>query len=142
MEVRRDIEYAKPIPSPDATGAPFWKAAAEGELRVQRCPACDHRQHYPRKLCTQCGGEPVWEAIRELGEIHTFTVVRQFGLPPFKDELPYVVAMIDLAEGLRMMGNVTDVDPDEVHIGMAVEAYAVLAEEGVGIPYWRPARAR
>ena len=142
MEVRTDVEYAKAIPSPDDTGRPFWQGAAEGELRVQRCPACDHRQHYPRKLCTKCGADPVWEAASGRGEIHTFTVVRQYGMPPFRDELPYVVAMIELEEGVRMMGNVTDVEPDDVHIGMAVEAYAVLAEDGIAIPYWRPAGKR
>ena len=59
-------------------------------------------------------------------------------MPPFRDELPYVVAMIELEEGVRMLGNITDIEPDDVHIGMSVEAYAVLAEEGIGIPYWRP----
>lgn len=142
MQVRSNVEYAKPIPRPDATSAPFWRGAAEGELRFQRCPACDHRQHYPRKLCTRCGAEPVWEVASGRGEVHTFTVVRQFGMKPFREELPYVVAMIELAEGVRMMGNVTDLDPEAVHIGMAVEAYAVIAEDGIGIPYWRPAGAR
>lgn len=139
MEVRRD-EYAKPIPDPDETGRPFWAGAAEGELRLQRCPDCGHRQHYPRKLCMRCGGDPVWEAASGRGTIYTFTVIRQFGLPPFRDELPYVVAMIELEEGVAMMGNVTDVAPDDVHIGMAVEAYSVVAEDGIGVPYWRPAR--
>ena len=99
---------------------------------------CGHHQHYPRKLCIRCGGEPAWQPASGRGTVHTFTVVRQFGLPPFRDELPYVVAMIELEEGVRMLGNVTDIPPDDVHIGMSVEAYAVLAEENVGIPYWRP----
>ena len=139
MEVRTETEYTKPIPAPDASEAPFWQGAAEGELRIQRCGQCGHHQHYPRKLCTQCGGEPTWLAASGRGTVYTFTVVRQFGLPPFRDELPYVVAMIELEEGVRMLGGVTDVAPDQVHIGMPVVAYAVLAEEGVGIPYWRPA---
>jgi uncharacterized OB-fold protein len=139
MEVRTDTEYTKPIPDPDGTEAPFWQGAAEGELRIQICGACGHQQHYPRKLCTQCGAEPTWHTTSGRGTIYTFTVVRQFGMPPFKDELPYVVAMIELEEGVRMLSNVTDVSPDDVHIGMAVEAYAVIAEDGVGIPYWRPA---
>ena len=53
--------------------------------------------------------------------------------------LPYVVAIVELEEGVRMMGNVTDCDPESVEIGMEVEAYAVLADEKLGIPYWRPA---
>ena len=139
MEVRND-DYDKPIPAPDETGRPFWEGAAQGELRVQRCTDCGHRQHYPRKICTRCGGDPVWEPASGRGQVYTFTVVRQYGMPPFRDELPYVVAMIELEEGVRMMGNITDVDPDEVKIGMPVEAYAIIAEEGIGIPCWRPAR--
>lgn len=140
MEVRTDVEYAKPIPDPDGTAAPFWQGAAAGELRVQQCVQCGHHQHYPRKLCIRCGGEPAWQPTSGRGTVYTFTVVRQFGLPPFRDELPYVVAMIELEEGVRMLGNVTDVSVDDVHIGMSVEAYAVLAEEDIAIPYWRPVR--
>ena len=140
MEVRTNVDWNKPIPQPDETGRPFWAGAAEGELRVQRCPQCDHRQHYPRKLCIRCGADPVWEPASGRGTVYTFTVIRQYGMPPFKDELPYVVAMIELEEGVQMMGNVTDVEPDDVHVGMAVEAYAVIAEDGIGVPYWRPAR--
>jgi uncharacterized OB-fold protein len=139
MDVRTDTEYTKPIPQPDASEAPFWRGAAEGELRIQQCDQCGHYQHYPRKICTQCGAEPGWTTTSGRGTVYTFTVIRQFGMPPFREELPYVVAMIELEEGVRMLANITDVDPDDVHIGMAVEAYAVLAEEGVGIPYWRPA---
>ena len=121
MEVRTNTEYTKPIPDPDATETPFWQGAATGELRIQRCEQCGHQQHYPRKLCTQCGAEPSWQTASGRGTVYTFTVIRQFGLPPFRDELPYVVAMIELEEGVRMLSNVTDVDPDEVYIGMAVE---------------------
>jgi uncharacterized OB-fold protein len=70
--------------------------------------------------------------------VHTFTVVRQYGGEPYKSELPYVVAVIDLAEGVRMMGNVTGVDPDQVRIGLEVEAYALQADDKIAIPYWRP----
>jgi uncharacterized OB-fold protein len=140
LEVKTGTEYSKPLPGPDATGAVFWKSAAEGELRVQHCGACDHYQHYPRALCTKCGATPEWRTHSGRGEVHTFTVIRQYGMPPFKDELPYVVAMIELegTGGLRMMSNVTDCSPDEVTIGMPVEAYVVLAADDIGIPYFRP----
>ena len=140
IEVKTDVEYSKPLPEPDATDAVFWSSAADGQLRVQHCPACDHYQHYPRALCTACGAPPEWTDHSGRGEVHTFTVIRQYGMPPFKGELPYGVAMIELENtgGLRLMSNVTDCPPDEVSIGMAVEAYAVLAEEGIGIPYFRP----
>ena len=143
IEVKTDIAYTKPLPDPDATSAVYWKSAADGELRVQHCPACDLYQHYPRALCTECGSTPQWRTHSGRGEVHTFTVIRQYGMPPFRDELPYVVAMIELegTGGLRVMSNVTDCAPETVEIGMAVEAYAVLAEDGIGIPYFRPRSA-
>lgn len=135
-------EWSKPLPEKDAVSAPFFEAAAEGRILYQRCPECDHRQFYPRALCTSCGADTQWAEAAGEGTVHTFTVIRQYGAPPFKDELPYVVAMIDLPEGVRMMSNVTDCDVDDVHVGMPVEAYAVRAADGVGVPFFRPAERR
>jgi hypothetical protein len=71
--------------------------------------------------------------------VHTFTIVRQNGQPPFEDELPYVVAMVELEEGVRMMGNVTGCAVESVRIGVPVEAYAVECGDGLAVPFWRPA---
>jgi hypothetical protein len=138
MEVVRGQEWKRPVPAPDALERPFFEAAAHGELLYQRCPACGHVQFYPRALCTQCGGEPQWATASGRGAVHTYTVVRQNGMPPFRDELPYVVAMVELPEGVRMMGNVTGVGPDEVSVGQVLEAYAVEFEPGLALPFWRP----
>ena len=70
--------------------------------------------------------------------VHTFTVIRQYGMPPFVDELPYVVAMVELEEGPMIMGNVTGGSVDDVHIGMAVEAHFTKVDDDIGIPYWKP----
>ena len=139
MEVLRADAFEKPLPRPDAVSAPFWEAASQGRLLYQQCPDCGHRQFYPRALCTACGAEPDWAEATGRGHVHTYTIVRQHGGKPFRDELPYVVAIVELEEGVRMMGNLTGCDPDDVEIGMAVEAYAVLASEKLGIPYWRVA---
>ena len=139
IEVRDQGEWAKPVPGQDPLSKEFWAAAAEGRLLVQQCPACGHRQFYPRPICTACGADPEWLEASGRGTVHTFTVIRQQGLPAFKDEVPYVVAMIDLDEGVRMMGNVTGCAVDDVTIGMPVRAYAVIAEDGVAVPQWEPA---
>lgn len=141
MEVVRGAEWQRPLPAPDRTQRPFYEAAARGELRYQRCPACDHAQFYPRAACTACGGDPEWAIASGRGTVHTFTVVRQNFMAPFADELPYVVAMVELEEGVRMMTNVTDCAPEEVRIGLVVEAYAVECEDGLAVPFWRPVRA-
>jgi uncharacterized OB-fold protein len=138
MDVQRDRPWERPLPAPDRVSAPFWAAADEGRLLYQECPACDHRQFYPRAVCTACGADPEWAEASGRGVVHTYTVVRQYGAPPFRDELPYVVAMIELEEGVRMLGNVTDCDVDAVEIGMPVQAYAIAVAEGVAVPFWRP----
>lgn len=138
MQVRRDVEWTRPLPETDPVSRPFWEAAAEGRLLFQECPVCGHRQFYPRALCTACGADPVWAEASGRGTVHTYTIVRQYGGPPFRDELPYVVAVVELEEGIRMLGNVTDCPVDDVAVGMPVEAYAVAAAEGVGVPFWRP----
>jgi uncharacterized OB-fold protein len=140
MEVIRGEKWSRAIPAPDSLERPFFEAAARGELLYQRCPKCGHAQFYPRAVCTACGGDPEWAAASGRGSVHTYTVVRQNGMPPFKELVPYVVAMVELPEGVRMMGNVTHLDVDEVGVGTALEAYAVEFEPGLALPFWRPAR--
>ena len=141
MEVREVASWDKPVPAGGNVVGEFWSAAAQGRLLIQRCPACGGRQFYPRPVCVTCGADPEWEEASGRGVVHTFTVIRQNGARPFRDELPYVVAMIELAEGPRMMGNVTGCAPDDVTVGMPVVAYAVVAEEGLAVPFWEPVAA-
>ncbi|GLZ08156.1 hypothetical protein Acsp03_56220 [Actinomadura sp. NBRC 104412] len=139
-EVIDAVEDGRPVPVPDHVSAPYFSACARGELWIQRCPDCGYRQHYPRPLCVECGAEPEWETTRGLGTVHTFTVVRQMGVEPFRSRLPYVVAMIELDEGPLMMGDVTDIDVDEVRIGQRVEVYMLRTGKDVAVPHWRPVR--
>jgi uncharacterized protein len=127
--------WKRPVPDPDRASAEFWRAASRGELLVQRCVSCGHRQHYPRAMCTECWGDVEWLSCSGRGVVHTFSRVRG------RDgSVAHVVAIIELEEGPRMMGNITDTDLETVHIGMAVEAYAVKVDEEIGVPQWRPAR--
>ena len=128
----------RPLPQADNVSAPFWAAAADGKVLIQECPKCGHRQFYPRAMCTACAATTEWREASGKGTVHTFTVIRQNWANPFRDELPYVVAMIELDEGVKMMTNLTDCDVDDVHIGMAVEAYAEKVEDGLGVLFWRP----
>ncbi|MEV0057649.1 acetyl-CoA acetyltransferase [Saccharopolyspora shandongensis] len=139
-EVVTGAEYLRPKPTPDSVGAPYFAACARGELLIQRCPECGHRQHYPRPLCTECAATPEWEQASGRGSIYTFTVIRQMGVEPFKSEVPYVVAMIELVEGPRMLGNVTGIRPDEVEVGMPVEVYMVPTDDEIAVPFWRVER--
>jgi len=138
-EVQLGEEWTKPLPKPDFVNAEYWQEAADGRLLIQECPSCGHRQWYPRALCTACAADPEWLECSGRGTVHTFTVIRQFGMKPFRDALPYVIAMIDLEEGPRIMGDLPDVDVDAVTIGMPVEVFFTKAADDIGIPRWRPA---
>ena len=139
MDVIRGQKWERVGLAPGDLDKHFFEAAARGELRFQRCPRCNHRQFYPRLLCTACGGTPEWEDASGRGVVHTFTIVRQNGAKPFKDMLPYAVAMVELEEGVRMMGNVTGCPVEQLRIGMPVEAYAIECGDGLAVPFWRVA---
>ena len=139
MDVVKVEEWKASQPDPDGTARPFYEAAARGELRYQQCPACGHRQFYPRAVCTACGGDPEWATASGRGTVYTFTIVRQNHAKAFREDVPYAVAMIELEEGVKMLGRVTDCEVDAVRVGLPVEAYAVEVEEGFALPFWRPA---
>lgn len=128
----------RPLPQPDHVSKTFWEAAAEGKVLYQECPACGNRQFYPRAMCTDCAAEPEWREASGRGVVHTYTIIRQNWAKPFREELPYVVAMVELEEGVKMMTNLTDVEIDAVEVGMPVEAYTVKVEDGLGVIFWRP----
>ncbi|MSO18011.1 MAG: Zn-ribbon domain-containing OB-fold protein [Acidimicrobiia bacterium] len=137
-KVRSATEFLKPLPDPDAISSEYWRAATEGRLLIQECPTCGHRQWYPRALCTECSSDTQWLECSGLGTVNTFTIIRQYGMQPFKQELPYIVAMIELVEGPLVMGNITDCDVETVRIGDPVLVWFLKIEEGIGIPYWSP----
>ena len=129
----------RPLPAADHVSTTYWEAAARGVVLYQECPSCGHRQFYPRAMCTACAADPDWKEASGKGAVHTFTVIRQNWAEPFRHELPYVVAMVELDEGPKMMTNITHCAPEDVRIGMRVEAYTVPVEDGLGLPFWRPA---
>lgn len=137
-EVLEVEEWAKPLPQLDNVNAEYWKAACDGRLLIQECTRCGHRQWYPRALCTKCAAEVRWLETAGRGTVHTYTVIRQQGIPAFKAELPYVITMVELDEGPLVFGAMVGVDPDAVSIGMPVEVYFVAADDDTGVPYWRP----
>lgn len=139
IEVISDYESELHVPQVDDDSRPYFAALARGEFVLQWLPQTGY-QHYPRPATLYpADNKPEWRPAAGHGLVHTFTVIRQHGIPYYKAMLPYVVAMIALPEGVRMMGNVTGVDPEQVQIGLEVEMYVVRIAEELGIPFWRPA---
>lgn len=129
----------RPEPEHDHVSATYWEATTRGELLIQECPTCSHRQFYPRQLCEECGADPVWMTASGLGTLHTYTVVRANGVEPFRGLAPYVVGIVELDEGPRMMTNVVGCTLDDVAVGMRLEVQFVPLNETSSLPFWRPA---
>jgi uncharacterized protein len=127
------------LPRPDNVSRVFWEGTTRGELLVQRCPSCGHHQFFPRALCMACAAEPEWVRASGRGTLHTYTIIQQNRTPPFDALSPYVVGIVELEEGPRMMTNVIGCDPSEVRVGMPLRVDLVTAAPDVALPFWRPA---
>jgi uncharacterized OB-fold protein len=128
------------LPATDDETEPYWAAARDGRLLIKRCADCGATHFYPRPFCPVCWSAAVaWEEASGDAVLYTWSVVHQNDLPPFPDRVPYVAAVVDLAEGPRMMTNVVECDPDTLAVGMALRvAYRDLTDE-VTVPVFVPA---
>jgi uncharacterized OB-fold protein len=132
-------EYLWPQPTPD--DREFWEGARRGELRLQRCTACGLHQHYPRSVCSHCGSDALeWITASGLGTVYSYTVIRQNGVPYFKERVPFVVATVDLDEdGARLLAAMPDLVPEDAAVGMRVRATFRPAGEEFGYVDFAPA---
>ncbi len=112
----------RPVALANPTSRPFFDAAREGRLVLQRCPR-DGFFFYPRSHCPRClGTDWSWEAASGRGTVHSFTIDRVGHAPGLGAEVPYAIAIVELEEGPRMTARLVDCDPDSVHVGQEVEA--------------------
>lgn len=110
--------YEKPKPVIDPGSEPFWSAAKQHRLSIPRCKACNQHHFYPRELCPHCHSDELeWTDASGRGEIYSYTIARKPAGPAFAADVPYVVAMIALDEGPRMLTNIITADVDSVRIG-------------------------
>jgi uncharacterized protein len=127
------------LPTPDETTEAYWEAAGEGRLLVKNCRDCGRVHGYPRPFCPYCWSDAVgWVEASGRATLYTFSIVRQNDLPPFRDWLPYVAAIVDLAEGPRMMTTIVDCAVEDVRIGMELE-FTTRAADDFAVPVFRPA---
>ena len=127
---------------PEPHTEPYWQGAQAGELRYQRCNACNSAVFTPRLHCTECGSmDLAWHTSAGLGSVYTWSVVRQNRNPAFTDLGAYVVAYVDLDEGFRMMTNIVGVaNPlTDVSCGQRVKVEFEEQESGpYPVPVFRP----
>ena len=128
-------------PSHSELAAPYWEGAALGRLMIQHCDDCDTAIFPPKPLCPKCWSASVaWREASGQARIESFSVVYRAPNETFAPEVPYVVALVLLDEGPRMMTNIVDCPPEQVEIDMRVRA-VFTQYEGFVLPQFEPETA-
>jgi hypothetical protein len=124
-----DIERAPyfptgmPEPEPNADTARFWEGVGERRFLVRHCRSCGLHHHTPKPVCPRCRGFDLdWAESAGRGSVFTYTVIHHAGLPLLADRVPYnaVVVQLDDCDGILVTGNLLEVEPGEIRIGMPV----------------------
>lgn len=122
-------------PPPSEEGAPFWEASAERRFVLPWCPQCDRPHWYPRAVCPHCLGPRLqWREASGRAVVYAASVQHEAGMPQMAGREPYVVALVDLDEGVRMMTNVVGCDPESVGAGMRVRLTWERLSDGRHLP--------
>ncbi|HEX7038199.1 MAG TPA: Zn-ribbon domain-containing OB-fold protein [Pseudomonadales bacterium] len=129
------------LPQPTVETEPYWQGCREGRLLLQRCTACGNWQFFPRLFCVVCErGSLEWQPASGRGAVESLTVVHVPLSEAYAADVPYLVALIRLEEGPRVMANLVECAPDVARIGLPVEVTWERRSETVVIPQFRPAR--
>lgn len=127
------------LPRPTPESAPFWQGCKDHKLLLQHCSDCDAYQFYPRSVCATCLSDQLeWREVSGRGTVETYTIVTRAVSDAYAADAPYVIALITLAEGPRMMSNVIGCDAESVACGMAVEVVFEPWSEDITMPKFKP----
>ena len=131
---------AKPIPEITQLNRLFFEGTAQGELRVLHCLACETKFRFAHPLCPNCWSDDYeYQVCSGRGVVDTFTVMHMPPYEAFAGDVPYVIALVMLEEGVRMMANIIGMPAKDVVIDMPVEVF--FEQRGnVAVPQFRPAR--
>ena len=132
-------EYLKPLPRPAPESEPFWAAAREHKLKLQKCGACGKFWFPPSRLCTHClSADHDWAEVAGTGRVFSFVIYRRLYHKGWDGELPYVVAVIALDEGPRILSTLTGIAPEDVKCDMAVKVVFDDVTGDVTLPKFAP----
>lgn len=138
MSVMYNKEHKIPMPPILWDNKGFWEGIQRHELVFQKCKQCGTWLHPPRPACPKCRSfEKEWARSSKKGTIHSWVIYRESFHPAFK--APYAVVLVELEEGIRLISNMSDVAPDEIYIGMPVEAVFDDIADGLTLPKFRKA---
>ncbi len=112
----------KPLPVPTPVTQPFWDALAEGRVELQYCADCEQYIYYPRAHCPGCLTRDLeWREVSGNGVVHTYTIARRPTAPPWAEDTPQQIAVVELDEGPRLTTELVNVEPEGIEVGMRVQ---------------------
>lgn len=137
---RIDPETGRYLPIRYPEEMPYWEAAQRHELVLQRCSACGKLRYPIGPTCPAClSDESTWDKMSGRGQVSTYVVYHKAFAPWLEQYVPYVVVQVELAEGPRLTTNLRGIDPNEVRIGMEVEAIYEKLTDDITLLQFQPA---
>lgn len=133
-------DYKKPLPHPTAVTRPFWEAAKRHELQIQQCGSCRAYVFYPREVCPEClSPELGWVKVSGNGTLYSYTIAQAPTHHSFTEDIPYVIAIVELAEGPHITTNIVGCPIEHLKVDMPVVASFVDVTADITLVKFRPA---
>ena len=127
-----------PTPIPNLDNQVFWDNCREGRLVLRRCTDCQQFAYPPKPNCPFCASENLeWVESKGEGKVYTYTITRQPVNPAFRERLPWGIVDVELAEGVHMISNLVDFDPEQIEVGMDVAVVFEKVDEEMTLPKFR-----
>jgi uncharacterized OB-fold protein len=133
------LAHGIPTPTLFEWNRPFFAGGIEGRLVLQRCRRCKRLIYYPRILCPFCfSTEYEWETLSGRGTVYSFAIVWRPNHPAFAEQIPIILAVVDLSEGVQMVTTLVGCAQEAVEIGMQVTAVFEKIADGIALPKFEP----
>jgi uncharacterized OB-fold protein len=133
------VPYKKPLPKPNSETKPFWDGCKKHQLKFQKCKTCLYVRWPPSIICPKCHSpEVAWILARGRGKIYTYAIFHQVFHKEFKNDIPYIVAVVELEEGPRLITNIIGCSPDIITCDMPVEVVWEDVTKKVSLPKFKP----
>jgi uncharacterized OB-fold protein len=134
-------EWTKTLPNINVDSRPYWDAAKRHEILLQKCNSCGKIQHLYRKdFCCHCWSQDLDDIVASgKGTIWTYTIMYMNYTPGFKEDVPYVTALVELEEGVQMLTGILNCEHDKLKVGLPVKVTWVDATDEVSVAFFEPA---
>ena len=133
-------EPGRVIPTPTPETQHYWDGAKQGELRIQACNSCSENYFPPRPFCPKCGSRDV-KVVKASGKGRLYSyIINHLPSPGYTP--PFTVAIVELEEGVRLMTNLLEVEPDpaKIELDMPLEVTFEKLSDEISLPQFKPAK--